>query len=390
MVPQFAFNSPTRIQFGVGASTKVGQEARSLGLERVLLVVDKGIAKAGLLDRIIPCLEAAECHYEVFDKVVANPRVETVEDGATLYQKSLAHGLIALGGGSCIDAAKGIGVVANNGGSVDWYEYGHKKIANRIPPLIAIPTTAGTGSEVTSWAVITSVTRQDKMDIGDGSSASSPVLALVDPEMTLTLPPLATAATGMDALTHAIEGYTSWTANPMSDLLNLCAIELIARSLRQAVARGDTIEWRSQMLYASMLAGLGFSNSSCGLVHALAQKLGGIADVPHGVANAIFLPYVMEFNLLAAPEKYSVVAKTMGMPVAGLSPMGAAAAAVEAVHELVRDVGIPSLKDLGIEPGLFGRVAEGALTYLDAKGNARPATLDDNLHILRRTYNQDR
>ena len=386
MINHFIFQSVTRIEFGTGVTVKAGEEAGALGMKKCLIVTDPGVVKAGLLDPIVSSLERSGCEHAVYDQVVPNPRIETIQAGVEVYRKAGVDGIIAIGGGSSIDAAKAIGIVINNGGTIDMYEYGRKPIARGIPPLIAIPTTTGTGSEVTPWAVITNPSREDKMDVGDGTTASSPTLALVDPELTKTLPPDITAATGADALTHAIEGYTSWTATPMSDILNLAAIKIIAKALRPAVAGGECMSSRLDMLYGSTLAGLGFSNSSCGLVHAMAQKLGGVFDLPHGVANAIFLPDVMEFNLIACPDRFGVIAEAMQEYVDGLSPMDAARLAVVAVRKLFEEIGIPKLKDLKIDPKRFDDIALGSLNYLDAKGNARPATARDTKTILQKVY----
>lgn len=354
---------------GAGSIKQLPRELTALGVSRPLVVTDKGIIKVGLIDKVTSVLKDAQVPYVVFGDVETNPTTEAVESGLKLLKEHRCDGLVAVGGGSAIDTAKSIGVVAQNGGSISEYE-GFDKFANYPLPLVAIPTTVGTGSEVTKGAVITDTKRHFKMVIA--SSKMYAKVALLDPTLLTSLPAFLTAATGMDALTHAIEAYISTGANPIADALNLKAISMIAGSLRQAVASGS-VETMYQMQLASCIAGIGFHNVGLGLVHAMAHPVSGYYGVHHGVANAILLPRVMEYNLIACPERFADIAQAMGEETRGLTMMEKASKAIEAVRKLSDDVGIPKgLRQVGVtDETRIEKMAEDTLLSVDLPTNPR-------------------
>lgn len=329
---------PNNLVFGVGAVEKVGEKAKELGKSKALVITDKGIVGAGLLERVLTPLEQAGLKAHIFDQIEPNPRDHTVSKAFEFGKKKEVDLIIGLGGGSPVDAAKAVGVLMTNPGTLQDYLRG-TAVKNPLPTLIAIPTTAGTGSEVTQFSVVTDTERSFKAGIANPYLI--PKVAIVDPSLMESMPPSLTAATGMDALTHAIEAFVSVNAQPFSDAMALHAIRLIGMYLRPAVANGSNQEARSQMAVASTLAGMAFSNAGVGLVHAMSHPLGGRFDVPHGVANAILLPLVMRFNLIARLEKFGQVAQALGERVEGLSVSEAGKRSVEAVVQLSADIGIP-------------------------------------------------
>ena len=338
MEKTYAIFLPSNLIFGVGTVEKVGEKTKELGKSRALIITDKGIVGAGLLERVLTPLEQAGVQAHIFDQIEPNPRDHTVVKAFEFGKKKKCELIIGLGGGSPIDAAKAVGVLMSNPGPLQDYLRG-TAVKNPLPPLIAIPTTAGTGSEVTQFSVVTDTERSFKTGIG--SPLLMPKVAIVDPSLMESMPPSLAAATGMDALTHAIEAFVSVNSQPFSDAMALHAIRLIGAYLRPSVANGSDQEARSQMAIASTLAGVAFSNAGVGLVHAMSHPLGGRFDVPHGVANAILLPFVMQFNLIARLERFGQVAQTLGEKVEELSAVGAGKKAVEAVRQLSADIGIP-------------------------------------------------
>ena len=354
----FEFKLPTRILFGVNLVDSLGEEVKALGIKRVLLVTDKGVVNAGLLERVTRVLDASAIDYTVFDTVEANPTTTTVHNGAEIFRKNKCDGLVAVGGGSPIDAAKGIGVQATHEGDImDYSRRVGKPVQNITPPLVAIPTTAGTGSEVTWVSVL--VDPKDKVKIVVPSPYLAANVAIVDPSLTVSLPPAITAFTGMDALTHAIEAYVSLKSQPIADSLALQAVQLISSSLREAVGNGDNLAARTSMLLASTMAGMAFVNASVGLVHAAAHALGGFFNIAHGIANAVMLPLVMRLSLIGNPGKYADIAAAMGENLEGLSEMEAARGAVFAVQSLAADIGIPQdLKQLGADSARISDLVE--------------------------------
>ncbi len=357
----FEFKLPTRILFGVNLVDSLGEEVKALGIQRVLLVTDKGVVNAGLLERLTRALDTSEIQYTVFDSVEANPTTATVHKGAEIFRKDQCNGLVALGGGSPMDAAKGIGVQATHEGDImDYSRRVGKPVRNITPPLVAVPTTAGTGSEVTWVSVL--VDPKERVKIVVPSPYIAAKVAVLDPSLTITLPPEVTAFTGMDALTHAIEAYVSTKSTLIADSLALESIELISSNLREAVGNGDNLVARANMLLASTMAGMAFVNASVALVHAMAHALGGFFNIAHGIANAVMLPLVMRFSLIGNPGKYANIAAAMGETAEGLSEMEAAREAVFAVENLAADIGIPEdLKQLGADPGKINDLVEETL-----------------------------
>jgi alcohol dehydrogenase class IV len=376
---EFTMNSS--LTMGPGAVARTGELLKSYGTNVVLIVTDKGIVSAGLLDQILPSLETAGVEYHVFDGVVANPRIETVDDGLRVYRDSKCNGLLAVGGGSPMDTAKSIGILATNGGCIADYE-GFFMVKNPLPTLLAIPTTYGTGSEVTNAAVITNVEKKYKMLLLDDKM--TPKKAILDPLLLVNLPPAIAASTGMDALTHAIESYISNAAEPISDALNIFAIKMIAENALPAMATNWDVEATANMLYASTITGFAFSNKALGMVHSLAHALGGAIDLPHGVANAILLPFVMEFNMAASPTKFADIARAMGESVDGLPMLDAAFKAVEAVRKLSRLLGIPqTLSEVNVDPETIDYMAECAVKDGNTGFNPRRGTKEDFVALFK-------
>ncbi len=338
MLKTYALSLPNTVIFGVGAVETVAEKAKEFGKSKALVVTDKGVVGAGLLEKVLTPLEQAGVQAHIFDQIEPNPRDHTVLKAFEFAKKKKCELIIGLGGGSPIDAAKAVGALMTNPGPLQDYLRG-TALKNPPPPLIAIPTTSGTGSEVTQFSVVTDTERSFKAGIA--SPLLIPKVAIVDPSLMESMPPSLAAATGMDALTHAIEAFVSVNSQPFSDALALHAIRLIGAFLRPSVANGANQEARSQMAMASTLAGVAFSNAGVGLVHAMAHPLGGRFDVPHGVANAILLPSVMRFNLIARLEKFGQVAQALGEKVEKLSAVDAGKKAVEAISQLSADIGIP-------------------------------------------------
>ena len=370
-----------RIVFGVGTVQQVAAEAARLGVSRPLVVTDSGLAQTDIPGLVTGVLDAAQVTWTLFAEVEPNPSVETVLKGVDIYRREGCDGIIAVGGGSPIDAAKAIGLLAANGGDIRDY-FGADKVKKPLPPLIAIPTTCGTGSEVTQYTVITDT--QKKFKMGIGSPYNIPKVAIVDPTLLARLPSRMVAATGMDALCHAVESYTSQAAQPASDALNLHAIRLIGEHLRPAVANGNLADL-SGMAMASMLAGMGFNNTRTTLVHAMSHAVTGHAHVPHGIANAILLPHVLEFNLIGNPEKHADIADALGEDTEGLSLMEAARLAVDTVRDLSNDVGIPTgLREVGVTDAMLEALADDTMkAALGVALNPRRPTREEVLALYR-------
>jgi alcohol dehydrogenase class IV len=361
------FRSAGVIHHGRGSLQQLGPEARRLGGSRVLIFTDPGVRAAGLADRGRELLQKEGLHVDIFDQVQPEPPIENFELCLAAAREGGYDLFVGLGGGSSMDMCKAAAVLMTNAGDIRQY-LGVNLVQKPGLPKIAIPTTAGTGSEVTHIAIVTDSARQLK--IGVVSPYLIPDVAIVDPEMSLGCPPPVTAATGMDALTHAIEGYTSLLANPLSDACALQAMTLIARSLRTAVHQGQNVEARSDMALGALLAGLAFANASVTATHALAFALGGQFNVPHGVANAMMLPYVMEFNCLANPARFAQVARQLGECLEGLSLRQAALQVAAHTRTLAGDVGISlRLGDYGIPAAAIPSLAEGAISVTRIIGN---------------------
>jgi choline dehydrogenase len=357
---------PTNVVHGFGAIGRLAELADELGITRPLLVTDRGVEAAGLLARALEELPRAV----VFTEVFPNPDIGLVGRASAVYRAEGCDGLVALGGGSSIDTAKAAGVEIVHGGSIVEYEFGRTPISTRIPPLIAIPTTAGTGSEVTLWAVVTDHERRLKFNVG-GTSLIGAHIALLDPELTIGLPPAVTAATGLDALSHGVECFTCDYNQPFTDAVALRAIELVALWLPTAVEDGSNVEARMQMAHAAMLGGMAYGTESAGAAHAMSQSAGGVHDCPHGALTARVLGPVMEYNAHAKPERQARVAQALGVPTVGLDPLEAALAGVEALERLTDDVGIPTMAELGFSPDEIPMLARIAYEDPQTVGNAR-------------------
>jgi choline dehydrogenase len=377
------YQSPTRLVQRLGAIKELGNEASLLGMRRPLLVTDAGVKAAGLLDTALEALRGSDVEPVVFDKVRANPGVELVDAGAAEYRAQGCDGLVAIGGGSSMDTAKGIGVVAVHDGSIVDYEWGHSPIRSRIPPMIAVPTTAGTGSEVTLWAVITDPKRKIKFNVGGTPDIASWV-ALIDPELTIKLPPGVTAGTGMDALAHAVECFTMVYHQPFTDAVALLAMEYVARYLRVAFSQASNLEARYHMSAAAMLAGLAYGTDSAGAAHAMSQTAGGVHDAPHGQLTARLLGPVMEYNHSGEPERFARMAIAFGLDTRGLSTWRAAEMAVEYVHQLTKDVDIMGMRELGFGEEEIPMLADKAFADPQTIGNPR----DVDAAAYRRIYKQ--
>jgi choline dehydrogenase len=381
-----SFEIPTVMKHGLGAVQTLADEAKALGMRRPMLVTDAGIVKAGLLERAVGPLRAANLDHVVFSDVMPNPPIATIDYGAELYLSEKCDGLIGFGGGSAMDTAKAIGVAATNGGSIRHYEWADPQpIKHRIPPTICVPTTAGTGSEITLWAVITDTGRHIKFNVG-GTGLIGAWVALIDPELTLDLPPSVTAGTGMDALAHAIECYTCAYSQPLPDSVALLAMEYVAEYLRVAFAQGHNVEARYKMSMAAMLGALAYGTESAGAAHAMSQSAGGVHDVPHGALTARLLGPVMEYSYMGEPRKFARIAQAMGEDVRGLSVWQAAEKAVEAVMRLTEDVEIPTLQQLGFSRDEIPMLAEIAYKDPQTIGNARDLSMHSYVQMYRRAF----
>lgn len=330
------FVSP-EIIFGEGARKTVANYARTFGARRVLVVSDPGVAQAGWVRDVELSLEEQGIDYVTFTEISPNPRAEEVMKGAHFYKEHDCNVIVAVGGGSPMDCAKGIGIISANGGDILSYE-GVDTIHLPIPPLIFIPTTAGTSADVSQFAIISD--QQEKVKISIVSKAVVPDVALIDPETTMTMDPFLTACTGVDALVHAIEAFVSTGAGALTDMHALDAIRLISHNLKPLVADPSNLQLREQVMLGAMKAGLAFSNAILGAVHAMSHSLGGWLDLPHGLCNAMLLEHVIAYNYPNAQDRFKVVAETMGLDTRGLGPTEIKARLMSAVIELKRDVGL--------------------------------------------------
>lgn len=345
---QFQFGIPSQVTFGTGCSKQVGEIVKGLNAKRVLCIYDQGVKSAGIVEKIVTSLQEASIEVIEYAGVLPNPPDTVIEEGSAFAKEASVDALVAIGGGSSIDVAKAINILLTNPGPIKKYD-GIDLVENPTKPLIAIPTTAGTGSEVTGITVVTDTIGKKKMVIGGRYCAAD--IALVDPELTVALPPAVTAATGMDALTHAIEAYVSKFASIPTDINALKAVELISNNIENAYKDGGNIEARTNMLLGSLLAGYAFNSALLGLVHAIAHPLSVHCGLPHGVANACGLPFVMEYNARDAnvQKKYKDIAIAMGLDVEGLSIEESSNKAVKAVKKLSASLDIPSLEKLGVK-----------------------------------------
>ena len=382
MAQRFILNEVS--YFGAGARKELPEVLNRMGLKKALVCSDKGLIKVGTTKMVTDVLDGISFPYEIYSEIKPNPTVTNVKQGVEAFKASGADCIIAIGGGSSMDTAKGIGIVANNPEFADIVSLeGCAPTKNKSVPIIALPTTAGTGAEVTINYVIIDEERQAKMVCVDPNDI--PAVAIVDPELMYSLPKGLTAATGMDALTHAIEGYITKGAWIMSDMYELQAIKMIAENLPIAVEESQNPVGREGMALAQYIAAQAFSNVGLGLVHGMAHPMGSLHDVPHGVANALLLPTIMEFNMPTRIEKYGIIAQHMGVDTTGMSAEEAAQAAVDAVRALSVKVGIPQhLSDLGITEEHIPALAEQALADVCTPGNPREVTLDDIVALYKK------
>jgi len=393
------FFSTGRIVFGNGSIRKLDSILQSLKARNILLITDPGIKQAGIMDIVLSLLNQSGYHVIVYDQVVPEPPIESALE-CYEYAKSqmLTDAVIGLGGGSSMDMAKIVALLlAHSGHPLDYFG-GENQVPGPIAPLIAIPTTAGTGSEVTSVAVLTDV--ENNLKVGISDNFLRPAVALLDPELTLKLPAYVTACSGIDALSHAIEAYTAKPYRciqeegnilfqgsiPISDVLSLKAIQLIAKNLKPAVQQGNNVDVRSNMLLGSLFAGMAFSNAGTAAAHALAYPIGGLVKSPHGEVTGLLLPYVMEFNASAEMNKFKQIAKIFDVNTDGLSDKEAALAASTAVLKLLEEIGLPSrLSQIGIHEKDIPEIAEKALKIERLiRNNPRVPTQRDFEDLLRR------
>lgn len=381
----FSFTGANKIVFGLGAFASLPEHLRDLKISRPLVVIDRNLAEAGFRDKVSAVLEGARISYALYDKTEPEPPLELADEGTRLALKKRCDGVVGIGGGSAMDLAKAIAVLAANKAKAEDF-LGLNKVPGPGLPKIMVPTTAGTGSEVTFTAVF--IRKKLKKKEGMNSPYLYPELALLDPELTLSLPPHPTATTGIDALCHAIESYTSINASPMSELMSLEAIRLISENLRTAVHDGTNIEAREAMLLGSLYAGLGLANAGVTAVHSLSYPLGGKYGVSHGLANTIMLPRVMAFNLPGALEKFVDIAEVMGEVVDDLPLREAAYLAVEAVEALIEDCGVmTTLEELEIPQEEFAELAKVALTVArPLANNPCKMTAEEMVELYQEAY----
>lgn len=382
MANRFILNETS--YFGAGSREVLSGEIARRGFKKAFIVADKDLIKFGTVKMVTDVL--ADFPYVIFSDFKANPTVTNVKNGVEAYKKSGADFVIAIGGGSAIDTAKGIAIVINNPEFSDVVSLeGVADTKNKCVPIIALPTTAGTAAEVTINYVIIDEETGRKMVCVDPNDI--PALAIIDADLMATMPKGLTAATGMDALTHAIEGYITKGAWELSDMFEIKAIELISKNLRTATYEGKNMVARENMALAQYVAGMAFSNVGLGCVHSMAHPLGARFDIAHGVANALLLPIVMEYNMPAAKEKYCDIAKAMGVDITGMSVDEGAKAAVDAVKKLSIDLGIPqTLREINIPESALAQLANDAFNDVCTGGNPREITEADILELYRKAY----
>jgi len=384
----FVMNLPTRIQFGINSINGLGELVKSCGGTKVFLAADPGLESAGVLEKIVGALTAAHLPYELYTGIDPEPGLELADQGAGLAKAAGCDCVVGAGGGSAMDVAKAISILLTNGGKAEDY-LGLGRISKPGVPKIMIPTTAGTGAEVTFTAVF--LNEKTRSKAGMNGDPLYPEAAILDPSLTVSLPPHVTAFTGIDALTHAIEAYVSIQAHTLSDLYAQKAIILIDDNLAMAYARGDNLEARGAMLMGSLLAGRALATAGVGLVHAMAYPLGGMFNTPHGLANAVLLPYVMAYNLIGSPQKYAQIASALGCRIEGLNVREAGERAVEAIRILNDEIGIPrTLAEIDIPFDKIPVMAEIALTVArPVANNPRKPMVNDVISIYENAFYGD-
>lgn len=379
------FQCPKKIIYGKNSVDCIGNEAAAFGNKAMVVTGRHSSKKTGALDKVVDSLKDHGIDSVVFNRVESDPSVLTVREGVKAAKEEKVEKvefIVALGGGSAMDAAKAISMVIGNGGDILDYEKIQPKTYGI--PIIAVPTTAGTGSEVSKFSIITDTERKIKMLIS--SNFIIPEVAILDPLLTMMMPPQVTAATGMDAFTHAIEAYISKAAQPMSDTFAIKAIKIISSNISRSVLKGD-VESREKMLLGQMYAGLAFSNASTALVHSMSRPLGAYYKVPHGMANAILLTEVMKFNRASCAEKFKVIAEAMGENVEGKSVREASLIAVDTIRSIFLDTGLPvSLKEVGVDKSNFRKMAEDAMESKTTALNPRKPTVEQLVEIYEKIY----
>lgn len=383
----YDFFMPNVNFFGNGSVEVVGERCQILGAKKALIVTDSFLrsVEGGPVEKVTDSLNSVGISYVFYDGVEPNPKDTNVKEGLEVYRNESCDLILTVGGGSSHDCGKGIGIAASHDG--DLYEdyAGIEKLTNTLPPIVAVNTTAGTGSEVTRHCVLTNTEKKVKFPIV--SWRNTPLVSINDPELMVDKPAGLTAATGMDALTHAVESYISLGANAVTDSMAIQAIKLISNNLRQAVSYGHNIEARDNMANASLLAGMAFNNAGLGYVHAMAHQLGGLYDIAHGVANALLLPHVLRYNLISNPQKFADIAEFMGENIEGLSVRDAAEKAITAISKLSKDVNIPThLSELGVKEEDFEKMAELALEDGNAFTNPIQGKKEDIIEIFKAAY----
>lgn len=369
---------------GKGCLQEIGPYIQELKLKKALVVTDKFLMKSGIAGKLLAVLDEAGIEYAIYDEVKPNPTCKNVHDGVDYLKSQNCDYLISIGGGSPQDTAKAIGIIATNGGHIKEYEGVHKS-KHKSLPIVAVNTTAGTSAEVTINYVITDEERKVKMVMVDKNSLAT--ISVNDPELMVDKPAALTAATGMDALTHAIEALVTPGAYPVTDATALAAVDLIFANLARTVKNGHDIEAREQMVYAIFLGGLAFNNAGLGYVHAMAHQLGGVYDLPHGVCNAMLLPFVEEENAKYVPEKFRSIAKAIGLNVENQTDKQCADFVIESIKALSKEVGIPAkLSELGVEEVDLDLLAENSMKDACAPGNPFIPTKEEVITLFKKYY----
>lgn len=378
----YKFFMPAISLMGADCLKDAGDQLGELGFKKALIVTDKVLGQIGIVKKVTDVLDNKNIEYAIYDETKPNPTVKNVNDGLALLKEKECDFVISLGGGSAHDCAKGIALLATNGGEIKDYE-GVDKSKKPQLPMVGINTTAGTGSEMTLFAIITDEERHIKMALVD--KHLTPIIAVNDPMLMLAMPKSLTAATGMDALTHAIEAYVSTAATPITDACAEKAIELISNYLVNAVEDGQDVEARDMMAYAEYLAGMAFNNASLGYVHAMAHQLGGFYNLPHGVCNAILLPHVQEYNKSTSASRLAKIAKIMGGNIEGLTDEQGADLCIDMIKSLSQTIGIPEgLGVLGVKESDFETLATNALNDACSLTNPRKGNLEEVIAIFKK------
>ncbi len=385
----FTYAGPANIIFGKGTSKQVGTEFKRLGVKKVLVVTDAGLKKAGIVGEISTVLRNEKIEFDIFDNVEPSPTVDNVNEGSSVFKKGEAQGLLALGGGSPIDAAKGIALVKMTGASIaQIMEKGVPPIRERVS-IITMPTTAGSGSEVSVTAMIKDKVKKKKVPLREIPLT----VTIYDPLLTLTMPPRITKSSGIDAFAHAVGSYTNKVFNPVVDMGNLEAIRLISENLPLVVSRGDNLDARTLMMYANMLAGIGVFNTGADLTHGIGTLFEAFFDCVHGEVCAVLMPHCIEYTIQGDPKKYFQVAQAMGENVNGLTPHEGSAKALSAIRNLLTKIGMPQrLRDLGIDKGKIQEmwkiqeILKMAVNSRAAQANSRAITIEEMINLCERAY----